>query len=837
MLNATTPGATYLWDDGSTGPTRTVNAAGTYSVNVSANGCTGTDAITVAVTPLPVVNLGPDGTICAGDQLVLDASCAGCTYAWDDGSTGATRTVNAAGTYSVTVTAGGCTASDDYTLTIAPAPSVDLGPDLALCPGGSALLDATTAGAGYLWQDGSSGPSFTASAPGLYEVTVTIGSCTASDAIVVNLLPAPAVDLGNDTSLCIGASLVFDLTGTGTSVIWQDGSTAWTFATGTSGTLSATVTGANGCTATDDVDVVFTAPATVDLGSDSTLCDGNTLLLDASLPGAGHLWSTGSTASTLVASGSGTYWVEVSLGACITRDSVDLIFLPTPVVDLGPDLALCDGVAASFDVTTAGASYLWHDGSTGSTYTTGTTTAVSVTVSLGACTEADAVLVTFSAPPLVDLGPDVQVCAGAAVGLDATVPGATYLWQDGSTNPTYAATTSGLFGVVVELNGCTASDSVAVDVIPLPTVELGPDTGLCDGATLLLAPSLGSASALWSTGDTQPTITVNAPGSYWITATDGGCTASDTVTVTYIDLDAVDLGPDATLCPGGTVTFSVNAPGASVLWSDGSAGSSLTTGSPGVVVVTVTLGGCSRSDAALVTVISLPQDALGDDVVLCPGDTLVLTAPPGLVGPAWSDGTMGPILNAWSPDDYTLSGTYQGCPYTETVVLSVQPEPGLELGGDRQVCEGQQVLVEAVTGGEVVWSTGQVGGALATNVPGIYWAAVEWACGTVSDTVSVVLVECGPFIHVPNAFTPDGDGINEVFTPVIEGTLEMARLDLFDRWGELILTLELPDMRWDGTLGGTPAPDGVYPWVLTYKALTVDGVRQQRRMGHVTLLR
>ncbi|MBL8011484.1 MAG: gliding motility-associated C-terminal domain-containing protein, partial [Flavobacteriales bacterium] len=837
VIDASTPGAFYLWHDGSTAATYTATGAGTVICTITVNGCSISDAVQVSVGAAPTVDLGPDQSICAGDQLTLDASCTGCTYVWDDGSTGATRNVSMAGTYWVTVTANGCSATDDLVLTVAPAPVVDLGADIDLCPGTSALLDATTPGATYLWQDGSTGPTFTATGPGAVTVTVSIGSCSASDALTVNALNAPMVDLGNDTTLCPGELITFDLTGTGSSVVWQDGSTGWTYTTATTGIISATVTGANGCTAQDAVDVLVATPAAVDLGPDATLCAGSTLVLDATLPGATYLWSDGTSAPTLPATSSGLYWVQVSQGSCSVSDTVTLTFLPTPAVDLGPDLTLCDGTPATFDVTTPGASYLWQDGSTAPTFTTMATTTVSVTVTLGPCAASDAAQITVTPLPTVDLGPDQTICSGGVVSLDATLAGATYQWQDGSTGPTYTATTTGTYSVAVFQNGCMNVDGMTLTVVPLPNVELGLDTSLCLGGSLVLAPSVGSASVLWSTGSTQPSLTVNASGTYWISATANGCSASDTITATFIDLSAVELGPNVTLCPGEVHTFSVNVPGATISWPDGSSAPTWSTGTAGTVVVTVSLGGCTRQDNASVSVVAVPQNTLGDDVVLCADDTLVLVAPPGLTGLSWSTGATSDTLLATQPGTYTLSATFQGCPFAESVTLSTEPDPSLELGRDVEACEGQQVVLEALASGTVLWSTGAEGPALAVNGPGLYWATVEGACASITDSVRVLIGDCGPYVFVPNAFTPDNDGMNDVFAPSVTGNLLQVTLDIFDRWGERIATRELGDLSWDGTVSGMPAPDGVYPWVLRYKAMSSEGVRQERLTGHVTLLR
>jgi gliding motility-associated-like protein len=110
-------------------------------------------------------------------------------------------------------------------------------------------------------------------------------------------------------------------------------------------------------------------------------------------------------------------------------------------------------------------------------------------------------------------------------------------------------------------------------------------------------------------------------------------------------------------------------------------------------------------------------------------------------------------------------------------------------------------------------------------------------CFSAADTVKVTVTTCSPLIHVPNSFTPDGDGLNDIFQPVINGDLAGYELDVFDRWGELIFRTQAVGEGWDGKVGGTSVQDGVYAWTIHYKAFGADGVEQERLFGHVTLVR
>ena len=133
----------------------------------------------------PVVNLGPNTTICSGEILTLDAENIGATYLWSTGATTQTINVSATGTYSVTITdASGCTAFDVINVTVNPAPNVNLGADIIVCSGETVILNAANPGSTYLWNTGATTQTINVIATGNYSVVVTNGfSCTDSDLI------------------------------------------------------------------------------------------------------------------------------------------------------------------------------------------------------------------------------------------------------------------------------------------------------------------------------------------------------------------------------------------------------------------------------------------------------------------------------------------------------------------------------------------------------------------------------------------------------------------------------------------------------------------------------
>lgn len=736
-LDATTPGATYLWQDGSTGPTFDVTTAGTYDVDVTVNGCTDNDVVTVNYNPLPVVALGPDQTLCDGETLDLNVAQAGATYLWHDGSTGSSFTVTSAGTYSVDVTLNGCTVSDAIDVGYNPLPLAALGPDQTLCDGDVLNLNVAQAGATYLWQDGSTGPAFSVTGPGTYSVDVTINGCSASDAIDVNYNPLPVVDLGPHQTLCDGETLDLDVTQAGATYLWQDGSTSGSYTVTSAGNYSVDVL-LNGCTASDAVNVNYNPLPTPSLGADATLCDGETLDLDVAQPGATYLWQDGSTASSFTVTSAGSYSVDVLLNGCSASDAVNVNYNPLPVANLGPDQTLCGGQTLDLDVSQPGATYLWQDGSTGSSFTVNSGGTYSVDILLNGCSASDAVDIAYTPMLVVDLGADQTACDGDQVILDATTPGGTYLWQDGSTGPTFTATSAGTYSVDVTASNCSASDAVTIGFNPMPAVDLGLDQTVCPGTDVTLDATLPGATYLWQDGSTGATFTSDQPGNYSVQVTAAGCTSNDTVTIDHFNLQTVDLGPDVTICQGDAATLSLSLPGASYDWSTGATSTSINASIAGIYWVDATLNGCTVRDSLTLQVTPLPVVDLGADPTVCPGGLATLDATQAGATYLWSTGASTPTIDE-GPGNYSVTVTVNGCAESDAVVVNAFPAPQVDLGNDTTLCPGEQLVIDAdQPGATYLWQDGSTAPNITVTSAGNYNLQLTDANGCVAtDDIDV----------------------------------------------------------------------------------------------------
>ena len=286
-----TGGGTYAWSGGlGNNATATVNAAGTYTVTVTANGCSDTKSVTITAdkTP-PVANITYSETVLTCDRPTISLTATGGgTYAWSGGlGNNATVTVNAAGTYTVTVTAAnGCTAEKSVTITTdGDIPTIVITPDPATtvltCKIPSISLTAT-GGASYTWSNGATGATITVTAADNYTVTATAANgCTGAQSIQITTdqsLPNVSV---NDAEICLGGEATLTASGAD-SYTWSTGETGATITVSPTAATSYTVEGTvteTGCkkTATTAIRVetpiglTLDAPKSVELGNELTI--------------------------------------------------------------------------------------------------------------------------------------------------------------------------------------------------------------------------------------------------------------------------------------------------------------------------------------------------------------------------------------------------------------------------------------------------------------------------------------------------------------------------------------------------------------------------------------
>jgi gliding motility-associated-like protein len=240
-----------------------------------------------------------------------------------------------------------------------------------------------------------------------------------------------------------------------------------------------------------------------------------------------------------------------------------------------------------------------------------------------------------------------------------------------------------------------------------------------------------------------------------------------------------------------------------------------------------------------VTVVPLPTPELGADRVLCEGDTLLLEVPVTAAAILWSTGALTPSIALTTTTPVTVTYTLENCRATDDLQVYFLP-PVIELAAwtDSTYCPGEQFRLDAfVPFGTYAWNDGHEGSNHVITTTGTYSVTVRTPCAVLERSIDIGDGECAPLVNIPNAFTPDGDGINDVFRIVLSAEPLDLELLIFDRWGEQLFSSTDPAATWDGTYNGTPAQDGVYVYQVTYRKVADTGVVSEKLRGHVTLLR
>lgn len=291
-----------------------------------------------------------------------------------------------------------------------------------------------------------------------------------------------------------------------------------------------------------EVSVDTNPPVVVSLGADTAICNNLTfaLPLDAGNSGATYAWNTGDTTQVLSVDSAGLYSVEVvASNGCIGFDTLEVLELSAPIVDLGSDTAFCENEAfmLSLDAGNAGSTFTWQDNSTGQTFdATQPGTFYVVVENVEGCVESDTMLVSELSAPEVTLS-DEEACEGETITLDAGAGFETYSWTGSMiTTQTLDVDTAGTFEVIVSnAEGCFDTASAEVVFNENPVVDLGSDTSIISGTSITLdAGNVGSIFD-WNTGDDTQTIEVTEEGTYSVVVTNSfDCSSSDTIVVDVI---------------------------------------------------------------------------------------------------------------------------------------------------------------------------------------------------------------------------------------------------------------------------------------------------------------
>lgn len=436
-----------------------------------------------------------------------------------------------------------------------------------------------------------------------------------------------------------------------------------------------------------------------------------------------------------------------------------------------------------------------------------------------------------------------------------TVPAVSQVWVGAPglvslyhTTALISPPTSGTFPYTYHVNdafGCTYDTTIKLIVNPIPAKpNLGADTNICTGGSLILtAANFETGNNYhWSTSQKGiSNITINQPGAYWLEASNSkGCKNKDTVVVMRVDPFTVNLGSDTLLCGLRANTLipkaSTNITGWK--WSTGDTTSTYATSTTGQYWVEgKDVKGCRVRDTIEVSNNPVTFFELPNDTSFCEGSGYMLTLNPnpGTVI-TWNDSTTSYSRLISKSGTYSLTADYKGCTHKTDVTVAVRPLPVFNLGRDTTICNGFNLLLKATyPGASVRWSTGARDSAYTATQSGMYWAKATANECVYSDSITVTYKLCACDIKMPNAFSPNGDGINDVYRPTIKCFPRNYHLSIFNRDGQIVFNTKNYQHFWDGRFNGADLPVATYYYTLTL--FNQDLMENEKKSGSITLLR
>lgn len=516
---------------------------------------------------------------------------------------------------------------------------------------------------------------------------------------------------------------------------------------------------------------------------------------------------------------------------------------------LGPDRSLCnnDELVLNAYSYSDNEIYIWNDGSMDSSITVNTPGTYSVQVAFeNNCVLIDTIEI-FSAIDAISMLPStLPLCEGTELEIDGSVliPGADYLWSTGETSPTIEIDQGGIYTLEVTVDSCVSMSETEVTEVINPGLELGDDISKCEGNEITLTSGLSSGSVTWSNGSNELEIDVLVPGNYSAELLENGCTFVDSVILTDIPIPVVDLGSDTTVCSSDNHMIGSIIDNATYTWNNGSSNANIQVTESGNYMLTVNVEGCSGTDEVNITVNENPDIDLGSDRTICDGEEALLIAESSsnIESYIWEDGLNLDEKIVTQEGTYWVEVTNNNCTSRDSVFINVNPLPELELGRDTTVCENEPHYLSPVTqgSGTLQWADGSSSSQILVGNPGYYTATLSDGICTTSDSIFIQLKSCAKFeAYIPNAFSPNNDGYNDVFEVYFSQDISIEKFDMqiYDRWGNKVFTSNNIEDYWDGRYQSSFMRSGVYTYILEVAYTDDLGPGEASINGSVTILK
>lgn len=310
-----------------------------------------------------------------------------------------------------------------------------------------------------------------------------------------------------------------------------------------------------------------------------------------------------------------------------------------------------------------------------------------------------------------------------------------------------------------------------------------------------------------------PNAAYSDSGKYIVTANYNGCIARDTIEAIVGDVK-FKLGNDTTICNNQSILLYTGVKGASHIWQDGSTLDSLFVQYSGIYSVTAKLGSCAHSDTINIEVQQV-ELTLPEDTSFCPYTSITIDITDTFDNYQWSVAGNIPSIIIDKSGTYWLEVTKGKCSASDTMEVK-ELEPYFLLGNDTLLCNGSLLVLHAqsLPGSKYTWQDGSNDSTYTVKEKGQYHATAENQCGTFGSNIQVdyFACKCDPFM--PNAFTPDGNGLNDKIGPLMDCTPKEFKFIIASRWGEVVFETEVFGEKWDGRYKTIPSGMDTYFYLI-----------------------
>ncbi len=834
-----------------------INASGTYEYTlIGTDGeCSGNTTFSVVINDLPTIEADLAPTLCVGDEHTLTAT-GGVDYEWTlNGDAVGNLNVSplTTTTYDVIGTdANGCSNVSQVTVEVEEPIQLSVTTnDEEICFGNSTSIMATGA-VSFEWSttdetgDGellNVSPDVTTT----YTVIATSANgCTAEGEVTVEVLEPDVALAAAQTGFCTGDNTSLTATGTGNYTWEGEGITG----SGPSVSIQPVTPGLytyivttdiNGCTATADVQIEVYAEPEINVPQLLQICkDGSTEITAIGADTDTFEWIdpngslSGTTGGTVTASPiAGTTYtvVSTSINGCTTTAEVNVAVGEELLLD-AQDQAICIGDAGGATLTVAGADdYTWTgDDLSALSATTGnsviatpsvTTTYTIVGTDEQGCSGETEVTVVVNELPQADAGAPGMICIGDDYQLTAS-GGTQFIWDDPTgtlDNPNIATpratpTEPTTYTVtVINDNGCSSTSEVFVDLEPIATAEVPASGETCSNAIF----------------DITGAVAENATSITWTSSGNGTFTDANNLETSY-QPDASDVG---------------------------------------TVILTMNVEGCGSNSPSFELTVKQSTAELGFDptIPVCPGISIPIAGANIGIGDinniSWSGGegsfeNIGELITEYRPAEgevgtivLTLTADDECGTVSDQITVEVLPLVNVDAGDDDRITEGESTNLEAsggLTDQSYIWTVAEGFDPLTAGldesqanlqsplVTPTATTTYQLASSDNCSDVATVVVEVLPTgqITMPNAFSPNNDGVNDLIFPV-GFNFELLGFRIYSRWGEKVFETDVPNEGWDGFYLGEPAELGAYAYVVEY---SLNGTNTTEILaGSITLIR